>query len=80
MTDLDPSNWNDFGGMNTYVNNIKGAGQPHDLFYTDPDVQDAYKNYVGEIVKRYQNSPAIMAWELANEVRYKCLLWNNLHV
>ncbi|KDR78310.1 hypothetical protein GALMADRAFT_1312903 [Galerina marginata CBS 339.88] len=63
------NNWGDFGGMDVYVNSIVGQGQPHDLFYTDPRVMSAYKNYVRTFVKRYENEPTIMAWELANEPR-----------
>ena len=54
--------------MDLYVKNIKNSDD-HDLFYTDPDVIKAYKKYVSEIVGRYKNSPAVFAWELANEVR-----------
>lgn len=62
------SNWSDYGGMDVYVNNTIGYGQPHDLFYTDPQIAIYYKNYVKSIVDRYRNSEAIFAWELANEV------------
>ena len=53
--------------MDLYVNSIK-TSEDHDLFYTDLDVINAYMNYFGEIVGRYKNSPAVFAWELANEV------------
>jgi mannan endo-1,4-beta-mannosidase len=29
----------DYGGMDVYVNQIVGNGQPHDLFYTNTDVK-----------------------------------------
>jgi mannan endo-1,4-beta-mannosidase len=32
-------------------------------------IKDAFKRYVKEIVTRYKDSPAIMAWELGNEPR-----------
>ena len=39
------------------------------MFYTDPEIKQAYRNYVNQIIYRYKNSPAVFAWELANEVR-----------
>lgn len=63
------NNWADYGGMDVYVNQIVGNGQPHDLFYTNTDVKDAFKNYVKTFVGRYVNEPGILAWELANEPR-----------
>ncbi|KAF5354742.1 hypothetical protein D9756_005256 [Leucocoprinus leucothites] len=65
------NNWADYGGMDVYVNQIVGNGQPHDLFYTNTNVKNAYKNYVKTFVGRYVNEPGIMAWELANEPRCK---------
>ncbi|KXN90624.1 Mannan endo-1,4-beta-mannosidase F [Leucoagaricus sp. SymC.cos] len=65
------NNWSDYGGMDVYVNQIVGNGQPHDLFYTNTNVKNAYKNYVKTFVSRYVNEPTIMAWELANEPRCK---------
>jgi len=32
------NNWKDYGGMDVYVNQILGQGQPHDYFYTSPEV------------------------------------------
>lgn len=32
-------------------------------------IKDHFKSYVSEMVNRYKDSPAIMAWELANEPR-----------
>ncbi|KIK68453.1 glycoside hydrolase family 5 protein [Collybiopsis luxurians FD-317 M1] len=63
------NNWSDYGGMDVYVNQILGQGQPHDFFYTNPTVIAAYKNYVKTFVTRYLNEPGIFAWELANEPR-----------
>ncbi|WP_254450282.1 cellulose binding domain-containing protein [Cohnella herbarum] len=69
------NNWDDFGGMNTYVNWF-GAGS-HDAFYTNAQVKQAYKNYVNYVLNRtntysgikYKDDPTIMTWELANEPR-----------
>ncbi|KAH7925544.1 glycoside hydrolase family 5 protein [Leucogyrophana mollusca] len=63
------NNWADYGGMDVYVNQIIGQGQPHDYFYTNPEVIAAYKNYVNAFVSRYVNEPTIFGWELANEPR-----------
>ncbi|KAF9062870.1 glycoside hydrolase family 5 protein [Rhodocollybia butyracea] len=64
------NNWSDYGGgMDVYVNQLLGQGQPHDFFYTNPTVMAAYKNYVKTFVTRYLNEPGILAWELANEPR-----------
>ncbi|KAF5317317.1 hypothetical protein D9611_003784 [Ephemerocybe angulata] len=65
------NNWSDYGGMDVYVQQILGANQPHDAFYTNTDVKNAYKNYIKAFVGRYLNEPGILAWELANEPRCK---------
>ncbi|KAI1139298.1 glycoside hydrolase family 5 protein [Hypoxylon sp. FL0543] len=61
------NNWADYGGMDVYTINL--GGQYHDDFYRLPLIKDAYKRYVEQFVTRYRDSPAIMAWELANEPR-----------
>ncbi|KAF6235215.1 hypothetical protein HO173_006409 [Letharia columbiana] len=61
--------WPNYGGQIDYVNNLLGDGQSQAEFYTNPTVVNAFKNYVSDIVTRYQDSPAIFAWELANEAR-----------
>ncbi len=63
------NNWNDYGGMPTYVNNLVGVGASHTNFYNNPIVVNQFKHYITAIVSRYKNSSAIFAWELANEVR-----------
>ncbi|KAJ3879236.1 glycoside hydrolase [Lentinula edodes] len=63
------NNWSDYGGMDVYVNQLLGQGQPHDYFYTNATVIAAYKTYVKTFVTRYLNEPGILAWELANEPR-----------
>ncbi|KAK1227932.1 hypothetical protein PQX77_009033 [Marasmius sp. AFHP31] len=65
------NNWADYGGMDVYVNQIVGQGQPHDLFYTNANVISAFKKYISAFVGRYKNEPTILAWELANEPRCK---------
>lgn len=60
--------WKDNGGIQTYVSNLLGPGKSPTEFYTNPTVIDAYKDYVSQIINRYKDSSAILAWELANEV------------
>ncbi|KAH7347692.1 mannan endo-1,4-beta-mannosidase [Plectosphaerella cucumerina] len=61
------NNWADYGGMDVYTINL--GYKYHDDFYREPEVKDAFKRYVKEFVTRYKDSPAIFAWELANEPR-----------
>lgn len=61
------NNWADYGGMDVYTVNL--GGKYHDDFYRLPAIKGAFKNYVRAFVSRYASSPAIMAWELANEPR-----------
>ncbi|KAL3426986.1 mannan endo-1,4-beta-mannosidase C [Phlyctema vagabunda] len=61
------NNWADYGGMDVYTVNL--GGKYHDDFYTNPKIIRAFKNYVSAVVNRYKDSPAIFAWELANEPR-----------
>lgn len=56
------------GGMDLYVRNFHSGGT-HDLFYTERDIIDAFKNYVGHVVKRFVDKPTILAWELGNDLR-----------
>lgn len=60
------NNWNDFGGMNAYT---VAYGGNKTTWYTMPNIQAAYQNYIKAVVSRYQTSSAIFAWELANEPR-----------
>ncbi|KAK3386783.1 endo-1,4-beta-mannosidase-like protein [Podospora didyma] len=61
------NNWADYGGMDVYSVNL--GGKYHDDFYTVPKIKDAFKRYIKAMVTRYKDSPAIFAWELANEPR-----------
>ncbi|KAF9234133.1 glycoside hydrolase family 5 protein [Melanogaster broomeanus] len=63
------NNWSDYGGMDVYVNQILGTGQPHDYFYTDSKIIAAFQNYIKVWVERYTDEQTILAWELANEPR-----------
>ncbi|KAK1991024.1 cellulase [Colletotrichum falcatum] len=61
------NNWADYGGMDVYTVNL--GGKYHDDFYHVPAIKDAFKRYVTALVSRHRDSPAVMAWELANEPR-----------
>jgi mannan endo-1,4-beta-mannosidase len=56
------NNWSDYGGMDVYVNQILGEGQPHDYFYSNPYVivRDQYLTIwfltdIGVIKAAFQN-------------------------
>ena len=76
------NNWNDFGGMDQYVrwrdiSTPDGITWYHDSFYTDPVIQQWYKNWISHVLNRtntitgvkYKDDPTIMTWELGNEPR-----------
>ncbi|KAF8990678.1 glycoside hydrolase superfamily [Cyathus striatus] len=63
------NNWVGYGGMELYINWIAGAGNTHDVFFTNSKIVASYQRYVKTIVNRYKNSPNIFAWELMNEAR-----------
>nr|3WFL_A Chain A, beta-mannanase [Talaromyces trachyspermus] len=60
------NNWSDYGGIPAYVNAFGGSTTS---WYTDEASQAAYRNYIKTVVSRYIDSPAVFAWELANEPR-----------
>lgn len=53
--------------MDVYTVNL--GGKYHDDFYHIPKIVNAYKKYLKVFINRYKHSPAIMAWQLANEPR-----------
>lgn len=69
------NNWHQFGGMDQYV--VWFGREHHHEFYTDPEIKQAYKNWVHHLITRtntltgrpYRDDPTIFAWELANEPR-----------
>jgi mannan endo-1,4-beta-mannosidase len=78
------NNWPDYGGMAQYVtwflglpDDSYGSGTNHDKFYSTPAIQDCYRAYVRYVLRRrnaytglrYNEDPAIMTFELANEPR-----------
>jgi mannan endo-1,4-beta-mannosidase len=54
--------------MDLYVQAFKPGGT-HDLFYTDPTIINAFKNYLAKVIPRYANNPAVLGWELGNDLR-----------
>ncbi|KIM49126.1 glycoside hydrolase family 5 protein [Hebeloma cylindrosporum] len=60
---------NDYGGMDAYVREFSD-GKNHDAFYVNPTILAKFTNYTTQIVSRYVESPAIFAWEIANDPRY----------
>ncbi|KAJ5481176.1 mannan endo-1-4-beta-mannosidase F [Penicillium diatomitis] len=62
------NNWSDYGGINAYVNAFGGSAT---TWYTNTVAQTTYQAYIKAVVSRYISSPAIFAWELANEPRCK---------
>ncbi|KAF2972172.1 hypothetical protein GQX73_g1402 [Xylaria multiplex] len=62
------NNWSDYGGMPAYV---KAFGGSQTSWYTNTAAQNQYRTYIKAVVSRYASSPAVFAWELANEPRCK---------
>ncbi|RYP78315.1 hypothetical protein DL769_003193 [Monosporascus sp. CRB-8-3] len=58
--------WDDYGGMAAYV---RAFGGSKNTWYTNAAAQAQYRAYIRAVVSRFVNSPAILAWELANEPR-----------
>ncbi|KAI1193265.1 glycoside hydrolase superfamily [Nemania serpens] len=60
------NNWGDYGGMPAYVSAFGGSAK---TWYTNTAAQAQYRTYIKAVVSRYASSPAVFAWELANEPR-----------
>ncbi|KAI0431537.1 glycoside hydrolase superfamily [Xylaria sp. FL1042] len=60
------NNWSDYGGIPAYVTAFGGSTTS---WYTNTAAQTQYKTYIKTVVSRYASSPAVFAWELANEPR-----------
>jgi len=74
------NNWTAYGGIQRYVAWQLGRNpnaNEYSRFYTDATIRQWFKNYVLMIVNRrntvtgilYKDEPAILAWELGNELR-----------
>ncbi|EUC30487.1 glycoside hydrolase family 5 protein [Bipolaris victoriae FI3] len=61
------NNWQDYGGMHAYFRACDVL--IHAQWYTKAECQAMYQAYIAAVISRYRDSPAIFAWELANEPR-----------
>ncbi len=72
--------WEAYGGVPRYVEwylNRKPTQDETSLFYTESQIKTWFRDYIRTIVDRintvtgitYRNEPAILAWELGNELR-----------
>lgn len=64
-----------FGGIQWYVDQILGTGHDRELFYTNSQAMQYYRQYVSTLVYRtntftgtqYKYDATILSWELLNE-------------
>lgn len=71
------NNWRAFGGIDQYL--MWYGRNKHHEFFTEPELKQAYRNWVKHVVERtntvngrkYREDPTVFAWELANEPRCK---------
>jgi len=78
------NNWSAYGGMGQYVswflglpNDAESTAVNHDQFYTNKAIRSCYRAYAKHVIRRrnrytglrYNEDPAIMTFELANEPR-----------
>lgn len=52
--------------MDFYVRQLATV-QAHDQFYVNQTIINAFMNYTNQVISRYVNSPAVLAW-------YGCLI------
>ena len=67
------NHWPDFGGAPALLKAL-GIEGPVEEFYRHPEARKLYREWVDMVVPRYPESPAILAWELANEPRCESAL------
>jgi mannan endo-1,4-beta-mannosidase len=74
------NNWSEYGGLPAYAtwaSEAFGGTYTHDDFFSNPQMRQWWKDYVFMLVNRvntftgiaYKDEPAILAWEIANELR-----------
>jgi mannan endo-1,4-beta-mannosidase len=75
------NNWGEYGGLPAYAawanNRTPGAAYSHDDFFSSPEMKQWWKDYAFMLVNRvntftgiaYKDEPAILAWEIGNELR-----------
>jgi mannan endo-1,4-beta-mannosidase len=71
------NNWNDFGGIDVYVDRLGTQQKYHTEFFYNPTIKAAFKQYIKHVLNRrnsitgvlYKDDPTIMGIELMNEPR-----------
>jgi mannan endo-1,4-beta-mannosidase len=74
------NNWAEYGGLPAYAawaSHGAGTAYEHDDFFSSAEMKQWWKDYAFALVNRvntftgiaYRNEPAIMAWEIGNELR-----------
>jgi mannan endo-1,4-beta-mannosidase len=66
------NNWADYGGMEAYYPycvDLTSKVPANEQWYKNKKCQDQYQKYLKTIILRHKDSPAVLAWELANEPR-----------
>jgi mannan endo-1,4-beta-mannosidase len=74
------NNWGEYGGLPAYAawaSQAAGAPVAHDDFFGSRQMQQWWKDYALRLLNRintftgvaYRNEPAILAWEIGNELR-----------
>ncbi|KZP16885.1 glycoside hydrolase family 5 protein, partial [Athelia psychrophila] len=57
---------NDFGEMDAYVREF-GMKEDHDEFYTNSSIVEIFNSYIINVVSKYLDRSAILAWEIGND-------------
>jgi len=74
------NNWGDYGGLPAYAawaSKEDAIVHTHDDFFADPRMRQWWKDYAARLAARtntftgvlYRDEPAILAWEIGNELR-----------
>jgi mannan endo-1,4-beta-mannosidase len=71
------NNWSDYGGLPRYATWAGKLESERDEFFADGPMRDTWKEYVAMLTERvntytgvrYRDEPAILAWEIGNELR-----------
>ncbi|TFK20954.1 CEL4b mannanase [Coprinopsis marcescibilis] len=57
------------GGINTYIKQVLGRDEFHEVFFTNSEIKSAYKSYVTAVVERYKEEATILSWELGHHLK-----------
>jgi mannan endo-1,4-beta-mannosidase len=71
------NNWPDYGGLERYAVWAGKQPQDRDTFFSDATMRQYWKDYAAMLTERvnvftgirYRDEPAILAWEIGNELR-----------